>query len=270
LRAFAGRLAWTPGGSGFVFGRLVQDGIAQRYLADHCPNAKLKLCDVRHALPNLADDFLWHQGAHGPFAYIGGFEGGADEMAFIARDSLLKYPGMHVATALRTMAEQLGSVKSGDGIVHNVWDAYGVIERLAPEMLPVSHTSLQRQNKLERTLVWINYIHQPIALGAMATLPLMLLLAWRRGTLRDTDLLAATVLAALLANAFVTGVLSNPHHRYGARVAWLAPFLVGVMLIQLMVAARGWQEAIVSRFADWGLLPEPERAPARRKRGDRR
>jgi hypothetical protein len=267
--AFASRLAWTPGGAGFVFGRLVQDGIAQRYLADHCPNAKLKLCDVRHALPNLADDFLWHQGAHGPFAYIGGFEGGADEMAFITRDSLLKYSGMHVATALRTMAEQMVSVKSGDGIVHNVWDAYGVIERLAPEMLPASHTSLQRQNKLQRTLVWINYFHQPIALGAMAMLPLILLLAWRRGTLRDTDLFAATILAALLANAFVTGVLSNPHHRYGARVAWLAPFLLGVIAIQFMVTARGWQEAILARLSDWGFLPEPARAELSRDRSER-
>jgi hypothetical protein len=34
------------------------------------------------------------------------------------------------------------------------------------------------------------------------------------------------VLLAILANAFVCGALSNPHDRYGARIAWLAPFIV--------------------------------------------
>ncbi len=72
---FTGNFAWTPGGAGFVFSRLVQDGIAQRYLAENCPDTKLKLCEVRHMIPHTADDFLWHQGDWGPFAHIGRFEG---------------------------------------------------------------------------------------------------------------------------------------------------------------------------------------------------
>jgi hypothetical protein len=35
-----------------------------------------------------------------------------------------------------------------------------------------------------------------------------------------------TVALALLANAVICGVLSNPHDRYGARLAWLAPLAV--------------------------------------------
>jgi hypothetical protein len=45
--AFSGQLAWTPGGFGIAFGRMLQDGIVKRYLDEHCPNARLKLCPYR-------------------------------------------------------------------------------------------------------------------------------------------------------------------------------------------------------------------------------
>ena len=37
--ALSGQLAWTPGGYGVAFGRMLQDGIVARYLRDHCPQA---------------------------------------------------------------------------------------------------------------------------------------------------------------------------------------------------------------------------------------
>jgi len=37
-------IAWTPGGYGIAFGRMLQDGIVTRYLKDHCPDPRLKLC----------------------------------------------------------------------------------------------------------------------------------------------------------------------------------------------------------------------------------
>ena len=43
---------------------------------------------------------------------------------------------------------------------------------------------------------------------------------------------------ALLANAFVCGVLSNPHDRYGARMVWIAPLVLTLLLCRLY-ARRG-------------------------------
>src|SRR4051794_38725427 len=34
--ALSGQLAWTPGGTGVAFGRMMQDGIVAQYLSDHC------------------------------------------------------------------------------------------------------------------------------------------------------------------------------------------------------------------------------------------
>ena len=53
--AVAGRLAWTPGGMALPFGRMLQDGLVARFLAEHCPDARLRLCRHRDELPTDAD-----------------------------------------------------------------------------------------------------------------------------------------------------------------------------------------------------------------------
>jgi len=62
-------------------------------------------------------------------------------------------------------------------------------------------------------------------------------LGWRRDAFADLGMLATTATAALLANAFVCGVLSNPHDRYGARLIWIAPLVIALLLCRLY--ARG-------------------------------
>jgi len=265
---FTGNFAWTPGGAGFVFSRLVQDGIAHRYLEDNCPDPKLKLCEVRHALPHTADDFLWHQGDRGPFAHIGGFEGGSVEMKRIALDSIVQYPGLHLLTALKSSALQLSRVRTGDGVVHDIGFTYGVLDSDAPEMKSALDASLQRRGKLKVIFDGFNRLHEPFTLTSMALLPLLLLFAWRRGNMRDTDWLGATVLLALLANAFVMGVLSNPNHRYGARVAWMAPLVWSVLAVQLLAISRDWRDAIARIASAIGAEPKlaQQAVPSRSKR----
>jgi hypothetical protein len=67
----------------------------------------------------------------------------------------------------------------------------------------------------------------------MLMLLAIVMLGWRREAFADLGALAATTAAALLANAFVCGVLSNPHDRYGARLVWIAPLVVSLLLWRL-------------------------------------
>jgi hypothetical protein len=46
----------------------------------------------------------------------------------------------------------------------------------------------------------------------------------------------------LLANAVVCGALSNPHNRYGARLAWVATFAVALVPMRYAVT-RPWKTA---------------------------
>jgi hypothetical protein len=99
--AVAKRLAWTPGGYAIVFGRMLQDGIVARYLDDHCPDPRLRLCPYRHDLPATADAFLWGGGV---FNKLGRFDGLGDEMRTIVVESLAAYPGMQIEAALAATA----------------------------------------------------------------------------------------------------------------------------------------------------------------------
>jgi hypothetical protein len=268
--AVTGRLVWTPGGTAFVFSRLVHDGIVHRFLADNCPNPRYELCKHRARLPRHANDFLWHQGEEGPFGRIGGFHDGAEEMREIALRSLVQYPGLHLVTALRSTLEQLVAIGTGWGIVYDVWDAYGHIEDLTPEAVPAAHSARQRLNELRFDT--INLLHRPVAWLSMAVLTLFLVAAWRRTkfTLRPNHVrpresgdpeptarlrfvaldsrlrgnewinstplvqFAATIAVALLANAFVCGALSNPHDRYGARIVWIALLFLTIPLARML------------------------------------
>ncbi len=110
--AFSGQLAWTPGGIGVAFGRMLQDGIVTQYLRDHCPREKLKLCPYRNELPATADEFLW---GHSMFDTLGRFKGLNDEMGHIVTGALADYPAWQAEAALKATAQQLAHVATGEG-----------------------------------------------------------------------------------------------------------------------------------------------------------
>ena len=239
--AVAGRLAWTPGGYGIVFGRMLQDGIVDRYLEDHCREMPLKLCPFRHQLGHDANAFLW---GNSVFDELGRFAGLGDEMRTIVLGSLKEYPAMQAATALRAASRQLFRVSTGEGIVATLWHSYGIIERYTPWVVPAMRAARQQHGELQFHA--INLMHVPIALFSMAMLPVIITIAIRRGTIIQCGLLGTTILMALLVNSFVCGALSNPHDRYGARLIWLAPLTVGLGLLSIGIQQRSIKYAPAS------------------------
>ena len=88
----------------------------------------------------------------------------------------------------------------------------------------------------------------------------MLVLGWRSRRFADLGLLAGSVGLALLANAFVCGALVNPHDRYGARLAWMAPLV-------LLLAIWRWREQQQTlRRGPAGRPASPGRSRCRRHR----
>jgi hypothetical protein len=224
----AKRIAWTPGGFSLSFGRMLQDGIVDRYLADHCPDPQLRLCAYRAELPRDADQFFWGGGV---FDDLGRFAGLGAEMETIALGSLIDYPWLQIKAAVRDIAEQLVDVRTGEGVVNSIWHTYAIIERYTPWAAPAMRAARQQRGHLDFTA--INALHYPVAIASMLLLLGILALAVARPYLADLGLLAATIALALLANAFVCGALANPHDRYGARLVWLATLVVVMLLLRL-------------------------------------
>jgi hypothetical protein len=235
--ALSGQLAWTPGGFGIAFGRILQDGIVKRYLDEHCPDARLKLCPYRNELPRTADDFLW---SYGIFNDLGRFSGLGEEMRFIVLRSVQEYPLQQIETALAATATQLGLVGTGYGIHDRIWHTYGIIKRFIPGELPALQKARQQQGEVNFEL--INRVHVPIALGSMLVVLALLGNALVCGRFDKPAHLAVTVTVALLANAFACGALSGPHDRYGARIVWIATLTAAITLLQAIdsfAASRG-------------------------------
>ena len=225
--ALSGQLAWTPGGTGVAFGRMLQDGIVTQYLRDHCPQAKLKLCPYRDQLPATADQFLW---GNSMFNTLGRFKGLNDEMGFIVTHSLAEYPLLQAEAAVAATAQQLVHVATGEGSNGWIPHTYGIIERYLPAQLKPMRAAHQQHWEINFTA--INWIHVPVALLSMLAVFAMFGRAVLQRRCDDLALLAATVSLALLGNAFVCGVISGPHDRYGARLAWLATMLALIAAIR--------------------------------------
>jgi hypothetical protein len=225
--ALSGELAWTPGGYGVAFGRMMQDGIVARYLRDHCPQANFKLCPYRDQLPATADDFLWGKSM---FNTLGRFKGLNDEMGFIVTHSLAEYPRWQAEAAIAATAQQLVHVATGEGTNGWIPHTYGIIERYIPAQLKPMRAA--HQQHWDINFAAVNWLHIPVALVSMALVFAMFGLAiWRR-EFDDLTLLAGTVSLALLGNAFVCGVISGPHDRYGARMVWVATLVVLIAAVR--------------------------------------
>jgi hypothetical protein len=224
---------------------MMQDGIVARYLNDHCPHERFKLCPFRNDLPATADEFLWGKSM---FNALGRFEGMNDEMSYIVVHSLTDYPAWQAGAALRAIGRQLLHVATGEGANGWIPHTYGIIERYIPAQLAPMRAA--RQQNWGVDFDYVNRLHVPVALVSMLALLGLLGHALANRRLDDLTLLAATVTLALLGNAFICAVISGPHDRYGARMAWLATFVV------LMAASR--------YFGD--DMPEETRPQPRRER----
>jgi len=254
------RFAFTPGGYGIVFGRMLEDGIVSRYLHDHCRHENLKLCPYRRELPLNADEFLWGKSV---FNRLGRFDGLGEEMRTIVLGSLREYPTLQVETALRASLAQLLKVAGGEGVNNQMWHTYGIIQRFTPSVLPAMQAARQQQGGV--TFAGINQVHVPVALLTLALLPVLILTGWRQRDLSDWRLLASGVAAAVLVNAFVCGALANPHDRYGTRLIWLAPLTLALAPLCLLRSrlpqpSRRQNAAISLSPACRSTGPEPCRA----------
>nr|WP_249146159.1 glycosyltransferase family 2 protein [Bradyrhizobium diazoefficiens] len=236
----AGRLAVTPGGEVFLFGRLVESGLVGVTLAEECPRQDWELCNLRNELPSTADSFLW--ASDSPLRKIGGWDDprSKEEIASIISVSIRTHPLDHLKNALVLTARQIVAVSLDEVVIANASpDTAQTIDRYAPWLAYSFDNSRQQRGDLDVTGLG-KWIVTPISLAGLCTLPFVTLLLWYRANCREATLPAMLFLALLL-NASVCGVFSGPYARYQARLAWLAPF--GVILVLLSVRRQNRREA---------------------------
>lgn len=225
--ALTGRIFISQPNHVLLLARLVQDGIAKRYLDAECPhNTTLRLCAVREQLPPTANDFLW---GRSPFHQLGGWEGLESEAEQILEGSLAQLPARHALTALRLTGIQLAMVRTGDGLVPMDWHIRRTLETFFPYEAQ-SYLEAEQRTGIDFSL--LNDLHVPVAYIGYAGLLLLFAVAWWRGDRRGAGL-CLLVLLALLGNAFICGALSNPLDRYQGRLVWVPVLTVALAIARL-------------------------------------
>ena len=221
----------------FLLARLVQDGLARKTLDRLCPDPGLRLCALKDKLPASANDFLW--GDSEAFALVGGWQGSKAEAERIIAASVRLFPVEHLKIAARLSFQQLASFATADGMESQA-EPWGVIAAFFPGDLAAYSAARQQTGRLP--IGAINLLHRPLAAMSMVLLPVFALLARRRG---DFKAMGGLLLigGALLANAAICGILSNPNDRYQSRMAWLAIFAVALAAAKAMKQPESFELA---------------------------
>ena len=146
--------------------------LSRNILTNTVRTLKLILCLYKEQLPNDADVWFWGSPL---FDKLGRFAGLGDEMETITINSILAYPALQVRTASIATIKQLIAVRTGEGVVNRIWHTYGIIERYAPRLVPLMRQA--RQQRGATSFIAINWVQYPVALIAMALLPVIVLVA---------------------------------------------------------------------------------------------
>ncbi|WP_137043912.1 hypothetical protein [Pseudolabrys sp. FHR47] len=219
-----GSFAFTPGGSSFLFGRLVEDGIITRYLNENCPDPTIKLCDYKDEIQEDADSWLWWGGS--PLYKMGGWQAYEPEANRIIRDTLREYPAMHIKTATEAAVAQFFSIQTEVGIDDNGPTRWA-FEEFLPRLYPILLAARQQAEPFD--VEPLNWLHVPVGYVSIALMVLAMIFRRRLGLSERTYALCLTLLAALAANAVICGVFSHPVDRYQSRLVLLAPFVVAII-----------------------------------------
>ena len=225
--AVTGNFAFTPGGSSFLFGRLIEDGIVARYLGEHCPDASLRLCDYKATLPEDADGWLWD--GDSPFRKLGDWKGFRAEERAITRATLERYPLMHASTAIVAAVTQFFTFRTEVGVEDNA-PTVNMFAGHFPQLFAQFMRARQQAERFD--VAPLNYLHVPVAALAVAGLVLALLFRRRLKIAPEAAALCLVILLALAANAAICGVFSHPVDRYQSRVVLLAPLAMALLIAQ--------------------------------------
>ncbi len=221
--AIGGTFAFTPGGTSFLFGRILEDGIVARYLDDRCPDPPLQLCAFRGRMPASADGWLWD--ANSPLQTMNRRDVEAEERAIILA-TLTRYPLMHLSAAANEVAAQLLSFETEVSLTDNE-PTLDAIARYRPQLMPQLLHARQQRGAIDAAL--LNQLHVPLA--ALAILwtagALLLRRPWQSPSAGGA--FCATLLLSIVLNAVICGVFSHAVDRYQSRLTPLA--LLAVMML---------------------------------------
>ncbi len=237
--ARSGQVTLASGSDTFLFGHLVDSGIASQLLDEHCPERSYLLCPQRRSLPMSVDELLWVDklGLH-PWEHPREI---AREAQRMLHDSLREHPALHLRVAVDYTLRVLSRFRTGEGLDG---DARPVIEQQIERFVPHDLAAFRaaRQQSDEIPVGLLRSLHTPVGWVLLVVGAFVLVLGASAGRTSFTHRgvsFVAFAFAALLLNAAISGNLSGVYDRYESRLVWLLALgLSGCWPLPALEAAR--------------------------------
>ncbi len=210
----------------FVMARMIADGPGRWYLQRSCPALHAAICVYRDSLPDNVGDFLWRADGIWQSASPAVQERMRKEEIPIVLGTLRAYPLAELAVSARSFWRQLHTFELAD------YDPDPWILARMDAVLPGARPRYQHSRQARQALPddFFSVVQDGAVVASLVVIAWWALV-WRRQRSSRLIGLAAIVGFVVIANAAVTGVLSNVEERYQARVIWLVPLLAAVLVL---------------------------------------
>ena len=209
----------------FLMARVIADGPGYWYLDHHCGQVKLTICDYIDELPMDTDDFIWaSDGVWQRASEQTKAQLRQEETKFVIA-TLRAYPRQQLLKSAANFWHQL--ITFDLSLFHpNEWVLHELDAVLPGERASYLH-SQQARDALPYKL--FTSFQNCTVVGSLILIAVFAPHIWSH---RSAPLagLALIIVFTVVANAFVTGILSMVENRFQSRVIWLVPFLAGILV----------------------------------------
>jgi len=210
----------------FLMARVIADGPGRRYLEQHCVEPKYAICEDVHDLPDSTDSFLWSSdGVWERASEEKQMRLRREEIPFVLA-TIRTYPREQLLKSAVNFWQQLTTFGLND-LGSSKW-----LLKEFDQVLPKGRSSYLKSRQVRNALS-LDFFTSVQICGVIGSLVVICLLApyiLRRRPARLIGL-GLIIVATVIFNAFLTGVISGPEDRYQGRVIWLLPFLAGVLAL---------------------------------------
>ena len=211
----------------FLTARGIEDGPVAELMANDCRGYEFAICDAAPLDNNDSQLFLWDRNGYYQSADEATKQRLSDEDFSVFLTAALADPMMQIKASVGNAARQFGMFG-----LYEFDTAKRVLADSAPYFMNSSSLSRFGASLAVTGAYPFTFLSTLIYASAIVSLIAIACTFGGRSVSNMALALTVLILATLLINAVVCGVLSDPHHRYQARVIWLLPFLATLLVFQ--------------------------------------
>lgn len=224
----------------FFMGRMAENGILIQFLNENCHDNEYKLCDCIDSIPTNTTDFLWDEKSPVNTKYDSWNEA-QNDFGKIIRLTFLKpkYLFRHISESAKNTFKQFLAFDAGDGNGPFVGETQ-LYERIKEyfkfESIEYS-LSKQSEGQLKREkLNTLNTIYRLIIIfSLLMLLSIFYIEKFRTQISANKKFLVFLLFTAIALNSFVNASLVIVTDRFGAKLIWLIPFVLLLIISELKI-----------------------------------